>query len=144
MANLILVGCVKGKRSFAAPAKDLYDSPLWNHRRAYAERAGCDWYILSAKHGLLAPDTVIEPYDLALSHLRAPERRQWSRRVLTDLIAATPTLQGKVVEIHAGKDYAENGLTEGLRDLGAIVCRPLAHIGIFNQPAWYRQRAVLD
>ena len=97
---------------------------------------------------LVHPDTRFlsdaNPYDLALSHLRAPERRQWSRRVLTDLIAATPTLQGKVVEIHAGKYYAENGLTKGLRDLGAIVCRPLAHIGIFNQPAWYRQRAVLD
>ena len=140
----MLVGCVKGKRSYASPARELYNSTLWVHRRAYAERAGCAWYILSAKHGLLHPDTEIEPYDLALSHLSAADRREWSRRVLVELVAAVPALQGKVVEIHAGKTYAENGLTDGLRALGATVCRPLAHVRLFDQPAWYIQRAALD
>lgn len=144
MADLILVGCVKRKRCFAAPAKELYKSNLWNYRRAYAERAGCAWYILSAKHGLLAPETVIEPYDLALSWLAAPERREWSRQVLADLAVAVPTLRGRIVEIHAGKDYAENGLTDGLEALGATVRRPLAHVRLFDQPAWYGQKAALD
>ena len=54
LKNLILVGCVKSKRSHTSAAQDLYNSRLWCCRRAYAERAGVPWYILSTKHGLLA------------------------------------------------------------------------------------------
>ncbi len=58
-----LVSCVKTKRSIATAAKDLYISPLFRGQRQAVE-AGCDrWFILSAKHGLLAPNTVIAPYD---------------------------------------------------------------------------------
>ena len=85
--DLILVGCVKKKRSHGAPARDLYDSTLWRWRRRYAEASGCLWYILSAKHGLLAPDIEIAPYDLALSDLTVAERRAWSQRVLDHLLA---------------------------------------------------------
>ena len=138
-ASLILVGCVKRKRSQSCAARDLYDeSPLWRGRRAYAERSGAPWYILSAKHGLLAPNAWIGPYDLALNHLKREERRDWSRNVLDELRARFPTLTGKIVECHAGKDYLENGLEDGLRKAGAVVRRPLAGMGIGVQLRWYR------
>src|SRR4051812_48768416 len=35
--DAVLVGCVKTKRTSAAPARDLYVSPLFAKRRAYAE-----------------------------------------------------------------------------------------------------------
>jgi hypothetical protein len=61
-----LVGCVKAKRASPAPAAALSTSPLFAGRRHYAE-ATCDrWFILSARHGLLGPDQVIEPYDESL------------------------------------------------------------------------------
>ena len=141
LAKLLLVGCVKRKRSGPSPAKDLYDSRLWHSRRAYAERSGVPWYILSAKHGLLAPETTIAWYDLALKGLLSAERREWSRRVLDDLAAEVGSLRGLSVEIHAGKDYVENGLEDGLRKAGAIVQRPLAHVpGIQSQRAWYDEQ----
>ncbi len=140
-ADLILVGCVKSKVDYPAQARCLYKSPLWNYRREYAECLGCAWYILSAKHGLLDPLSEIEPYDLALSDMSAAERREWSERVLADLVKKHPSLSGKVVEIHAGKPYAEHGLEDGLIKMGATVCRPLKHMrGIGSQIAWYKER----
>ena len=46
-----LVGCVKTKGPEAAPAGDLYVSPLFVGRRRYVE-APCDrWFILSGLRG---------------------------------------------------------------------------------------------
>jgi hypothetical protein len=61
-----LVGCAARKLQGPAPARELYVSQLFRKASAYAE-ATCDrWYILSAKHGLVHPDTVLEPYDVRL------------------------------------------------------------------------------
>ena len=145
MKKLVLVGCVKSKCDAPSAAKDLYDSPLWRSRRAYAERFGTDWYILSAKHGLVDPEKTIAPYDLALTDLRAAERRTWSQKVLDDLAARVPELRGSTIEIHAGKAYAVFGLEDGLDKLGAMVRRPLAHIsGIGAQIAWYAEQLRLS
>ncbi len=141
LKKLILVGCVKSKCDAPSAAKDLYDSPLWRSRRAYAERSGVDWYILSAKHGLVDPEKTIAPYNLALTDLRAAERRTWSQRVLDDLAARVPVLRGSTIEIHAGKAYADFGLEDGLCMAGAKVRRPLAHTpGIGAQIAWYAEQ----
>ena len=138
LSNLILVGCVKSKHNHTSAAQDLYNSRLWRCRRAYAERSGFPWYILSARHGLLAPETKIAPYDLALADLPAVRRRTWSRRVLGDLTAMVSALRGKSIELHAGKPYIEYGLEDGLREAGAIIRRPLAHVvGIGPQCKWY-------
>ena len=83
VVDLILVGCVKSKRYRAGPARDVYTSTLWHYRRVYAELHGCPWYILSAKHGLLAPGTWIERYDLSLTDLSTSERRELSLGVLS-------------------------------------------------------------
>ena len=81
------------KRSQPCPARDLYDdSSLWRGRRAYAERSGAPWCILSAKYGLLAPEVRINPYDLALKHIKRGERRQRNRcRERRSASSADPT-----------------------------------------------------
>ena len=138
--DLILVGCVKSKHHRAGYARDIYTSPLWEGRRAYAELHGCPWYILSAKHGLLAPGAWIEPYDLSLASVSTTKRREWSLAVLYALVAQIPTLDGKTIEVHAGKHYVDFGLEKGLRDTGAVVRRPLAHVvGTGSHIAWYRE-----
>ena len=139
--DIVLVGCVKTKRRVRSAARDLYTSPLWPYRRAYAECLGVPWYILSALHGLLDPDRRIDAYELALTDLQAKARRAWSARVLADLKRRVPSMRDKRIEIHAGATYIDHGLEEGLRDAGAAVHRPLAGIaGIARQQAWYRER----
>ena len=139
--DLILVGCVKSKVETAAKvrAKDLYDSPLWKCRRKYAERFGRSWHILSAKHGFLDPEKKIGTYDLTMTDMNAAERIDWSNRVFGSIRRKFPDLKGKVVEIHAGKSYAESGLEKKLREAGAIVHRRLKRVrGVGLQCAWYR------
>ena len=74
---IVLVGCGKSKLAHAAPAKDLYTGPLFKKAMAYAELVGDEWYILSAKHGLIHPDVVIEPYNETVTGKRQKERKQF-------------------------------------------------------------------
>lgn len=141
--DYLLVGCVKKKSDRVGPAREVYASPLWRFRRKYAERLAVPWFILSAKHGLLDPDTRIEPYDLALADLSPAERRTWSRSVLNQFKDVTTDLVGRTIEVHAGKLYVEYGLERGLRQAGAEVYRPLAQVpGIGSQIAWYKEYLV--
>jgi len=78
MKTIVLVSCGKRKLSKPAAAKDMYTSPRFKMARAYAERVGDDWRILSAKHGLLKPDDVIEPYDETVVAKPIKERRIWA------------------------------------------------------------------
>ncbi len=140
--DILLIGCVKGKLEWAGrvAAKDLYVSALWRCRRNYAEQMGVTWFILSAKYGLVQPETMIAWYDLALGDLPAKQRRIWAQRVVDALIAKYPSVKGKVVEIHAGKDYIDFGLESGLTEAGMIVTRPLLGIPIGRHLGWYRER----
>lgn len=92
-----LVGCSAQKLAAAAPARELYVSQLFRKASAYAE-ATCDrWYVLSAKHGLIHPDTVIKPYDMRLGTRTGPDMTAWGalvREQLTEALngADNPTL----------------------------------------------------
>jgi hypothetical protein len=47
--------------------------------RSYAKQYHDDWWILSAKHGLLDPyREPIEPYDETLSGARVMRKREWA------------------------------------------------------------------
>ncbi|MGZ5227486.1 MAG: DUF6884 domain-containing protein [Burkholderiales bacterium] len=57
--SIFLVSCVSRKAGMPLPARALYTSDLFRKVRAFVERAGGPWFILSAEHGLVHPDTVI-------------------------------------------------------------------------------------
>jgi hypothetical protein len=136
--RLGLVGCVKGKRSASAPARDLYTSPLFLGRRAFVETTCDEWFILSAKHGLVSPDDVLDPYDETLKDASEAHRRQWSARVLDQLERRFPDLHGVVFEAHAGSAYLDHGLAAALEARGAVVERPTAGLSLGRQLAFYK------
>jgi hypothetical protein len=78
---MFLVSCVSAKRSRPLPARELYCSDWFVTARDYVEAQAEDWYILSAKYGLVEPDEVIEPYNETLSDISSAERRAWAERV---------------------------------------------------------------
>ena len=135
-ADVILIGCVSKKEERAKPAKDLYNSPLFVRRRAYAERASRPWFVLSALHGLVAPETVLEPYNRTLREMLEAERIAWGKGVVEQLEAKLGSLQGMVFELHAGEDYARS-LEAFLRSRGASVARPVRGLTIGRQLQWY-------
>lgn len=88
--RVVLVACVSKKATEAKRAKDLYVSSLFIKARAYAERQADAWYILSAAHGLLDPEKVVEPYNVALGGSRKTVRTAWANRVASEIWATVP------------------------------------------------------
>lgn len=100
-----MVSCVKSKQHRPAPARDLYTSALFKKARAWAERQCDNWFVLSAKYGLLKPDDVIEPYELTLNTMRAAERRRWAESVYRQMESAD-LLDGRTTFVWlAGSKY---------------------------------------
>lgn len=102
-----LVGCASQKLTRPAPARDLYVSQLFKKASAYAE-ATCDrWYVLSARHGLVHPDTVIEPYDMRLgtNDRTSPPIHTWAAGVRGQLAVELAGLEGVTLVALAGEQY---------------------------------------
>jgi hypothetical protein len=136
--DLILVTCVKTKRAEAATAKDLYISPLFCKERAYAERHGVPWYILSAEHGLVDPEQWLAPYERYLPDESSAYRRAWGIGVASDLEHVEGSLDGKVIEIHASAAYIA-AVRLNLQSLGAVVTDPLHGLSQGKRLQWYNR-----
>lgn len=128
--RVALVSCVKRKRDSAAPARDLYLSQLFRGLRHYAEKHADTWYILSAEHGVLRPDQVIEPYERTLNTMPKRERLAWAARVKQQLLEVLPI--GAEVILLAGLRYREE-IEPFLRKQGFPVSVPLEGLTIGKQ-----------
>jgi hypothetical protein len=128
-----LVSCVSHKRKEPSHARDLYVSDWFRKARGYAEASGCPWFILSAKHGLVAPDQMVAPYERTLNNMPVAERKQWARRVLLQMDNAVPAL-AQVVFL-GGQRYREF-LTAELRSRKVAVAVPMIGLRIGEQLRW--------
>jgi hypothetical protein len=135
-----LVSCVKTKRDEPATPKNLYTSSYYEKMRSYAEQYHDDWWILSAKHGLLDPDgEPIEPYNETLSGARVAEKREWADRVAEELDEKGLLSDGVTLVFHAGKDYYEE-LLPYIDSTGASIEIPTEGLSIGEKQAWYKER----
>lgn len=128
-----LVGCASQKLQRPAPARDLYVSQLFRKASAYAQ-ATCDrWYVLSAKHGLVHPDTVIEPYDMRLgtNHTTSPPIHAWAAGVRGQLDVELAGLEDATLVVLAGEQYRTI-----LRDSRWPSEVPMKGLGIGQQLGW--------
>jgi hypothetical protein len=112
----------------------LYQSEDWfTKARSYVEGFGSDWFILSAKHGLVRPDDVIAPYDQTLNSMGITERRDWTRLVEWQMDEHMPDA-GRIVVL-AGQRYREF-LMDYLRRRADAVEVPMEGLGIGRQLQW--------
>jgi hypothetical protein len=132
-----LVGCVKEKARVPMPAQDLYTSTLFRGRRAFVEIRCTQWWILSAEHGLVHPAQVLSPYDRTLKNASRAQRHAWSNEVLAALEDRVRPGPGDVAEIHAGADYRDYGLVEGLQARGCRIEIPTAGLTLGLQLRFY-------
>jgi hypothetical protein len=103
--TVCIISCTAHKRDARIPAENLYSSDLFYKSRRFAQANFDSWLILSAKHGLIKPDQVIEPYDCNLSSLSASERAKLSKRVSRQ--ASLLSLQEKRTTSICGEDYED-------------------------------------
>jgi len=86
MKKIVLISCCKQKKSIPSPAKDIYISTLFKYSFRYANTLHPDKIlILSAKHGLLELEEIIEPYNKTLNDFTLIERKKWSNSIIVDL-----------------------------------------------------------
>ena len=100
MKPLYLIACSMAKLDHAAPAAQLYTGQAF--KLAMKAAAGADVLILSALHGVLEPDDVINPYDCYLGGLPKTDRAIWA---ITTAAQLAPYRERFAV-ILAGKHYA--------------------------------------
>lgn len=134
-----LVACAKRKRGGLQMAKYLYNSPLFRLAFEHARRQCDRVYILSAKHGLLDPNTKIRSYDVSLSTISPGERRAWAKRVARQLVRKE---KGPAYFFFfCGSAYADELVWE-LRRRGIsrqYVRTPLEGMGIGRQIQWHKK-----
>ncbi len=135
--TVYLVSCVSKKRSSTAPAKDLYLSDWFIKARNFVEARDCSWFILSAEHGLVAPDELLEPYEKTLNTMSVSDRRGWAEKVISQMSETMP--KAKHVVFLAGQRYREF-LVDHLRNRGVSVEVPMEGLRIGEQLAWLGAR----
>ncbi len=116
-------------------ARDLYRSDWFIKARAYVEAQNAEWFILSAKYGVVHPEQLIHPYDVTLNNMSAEERQAWAREVVDQL--RTKCGRGDRVIFLAGQRYREY-LIPALTGWGCEVETPMSGMGIGKQKAWLK------
>lgn len=111
MRTICLLACAEQKLACSAPASELYTSRAFRASLGYARALRSDAvYILSAKHGLLSLDTVVEPYDVKLDETSVTV---WTARVIGQLTEVADLARDKFVFLASGH-YVNTGLLKQL------------------------------
>lgn len=131
MKPVILIGCGKTKLPTRALGRMLYTGNLFRAAKAYAQKHGSSWYILSAKYGLVDPDDVLDPYDLVLTDLDRRDRELWGEHVRRSLKKAG--VWDREIVFLAGSEYAR--AVSG----APAVKFPLQGLGIGERLRWFNQ-----
>jgi len=136
MTKVCLVACVRTKLPKRAPARELYTSDLFVKAREYATSRFDDWYILSAKYGLLEPGKVISPYECTLNKMPKKARLDWGDRVYESIHATVK--RGSALAFVAGERYREELVTR-LAEQGYRIRIPLEGLSIGMQLSWLKK-----
>ena len=129
MSIIALISCTKRKQGYACPAKELYSkSNLFRHSYRYAGTITDKIYILSAKHGLVDENTIIEPYDETLLDKSSKEKEEWAVKV-AEALSAESDLDNDEYVILAGKIYYEKLLPKFKK-----YRLPLEGVSLFERP----------
>lgn len=102
-SRVALIACSATKSAVACSARDLYAGQLFRLSREWVElRAAVypRWAILSARHGVVLPDTILEPYETTISDVDAGDWRLLVRGQLDDLFG-----RDRIYAVLAGRSY---------------------------------------
>jgi CDGSH-type Zn-finger protein len=129
--QVVIISCGKSKNKCSkCHAKDAYNGQAFLLKKKYAELTGHSWFILSAKYGLLKPETTIDPnYNVTIStkkernHLTSIIKQQLQDflefSIADELIFLGPEAYAMALEaVFEGKDHIKlthitKGLTQG-------------------------------
>ncbi len=97
MTTICLVSGSKSQLKTRALAGRLYTSTLFQRASRYAMQKCDRWFVLSARHGLVAPDEVLDPYKITFNDLSDQERFEWAQNVMKFLLRERITAHDTVI-----------------------------------------------
>jgi hypothetical protein len=137
--KLALIACSATKLDRPAPAGELYQGQLFRKAMTYAKRRCNVIRIISAKHGIVAPDVVLEPYDVTVADMTYAQRKGWSGRLRGQLEREGFKDDNTHILFLCGKLYTE-GVQGRYRYAHYRSEAPLSGKGIGEQLAWLTQQ----
>jgi len=106
MQKIVLVTCVAPKKNYKCAAKDLYQGDLFQQLMDFANAKNpTKVFILSGKHHLLDLETEIAPYDVNLNHVSETALKEWSTKVLEQLVEKGCDLQENYFYLLTNETY---------------------------------------
>lgn len=142
----VLIGCSKRKLAseVAVPVSELYQGDLFRAQLAYARQVlrvdDQRIFVMSAEHGLVSLDALLQPYNVTLADMLPTERRQWGEWVAESLLAAAPDVER--IFIMAGKLYRKVVMPR--LDWLTIENPIPGSLGYGQQVAWLKAQGVID
>jgi hypothetical protein len=118
--DVILLGSVGDRVNVPAPAKEIFREVTFQLSRLDAEISGSEWFILSAEHGLVAPNEWISPDSRTLADMEPEYRVVWANWVVARLRSLVGSLDGMHIRVDAPNAFI-GPLFADLQDAGAIV-----------------------
>lgn len=116
--NIIIIQCSKSKVNSKTKASELYTSQRFKLSKKIADKYAKKWFILSAKHGLIRPDSVIAPYDFTINDLSINEKQNYFSKII-DQIRKLNLTNSRLIFL-TDPDYTNeviNSLNNSCRDI---------------------------
>jgi hypothetical protein len=134
MHTTFLISCSSKKLDHPCEAKDLYASPLFKFSLQYAKQEHPEHiFILSAKHGLVALDQILEPYNQTLNDMDLTQISTWANSVHVELKRSVNLNEATIILL-AGERY-----TRYLLPHLPHYSLPLHGLGIGKRLQWLKQ-----
>jgi hypothetical protein len=118
--DVILLGSVGDRVNVPAPAKEIFREVSFQLSRLDAELSGSEWFILSAEHGLVAPNEWISPDSRTLADMEPDYRVVWASWVVARLQSLVGSLEGLHIRVDAPNAFV-GPLFSDIQDAGAVV-----------------------
>ena len=116
--TICVIACSKSKRNYACPARLLYIGTAFKQSVKFAESKGLKWFVLSAKYGIVQPETIIAPYEQTLQALSREQRDVWITKVRKQLTESYPRTNFIILAGGMYKDpFKGMAITEPLKGL---------------------------
>lgn len=141
MSCHVLISCSKTKLGHRDTARNMYVSPLYRKSVLVAEGWRIPFSILSAKHGLVDPDEIIEPYDLTLKGASKKFKSEWAGKVDAQIRGALDI--NKLLIVLAGDDYL-TPLLDSQSLLPLKFLAPMSGLSLGNRLVFLNQCIRLD
>ncbi|WP_146144831.1 DUF6884 domain-containing protein [Phreatobacter cathodiphilus] len=134
---LMVLGCGRNKLTTRASAQSLYTSSRFRQSVDIAKQLNAPFVILSAKHGIVDSNAILEPYDLDLSILSEDDRLVWGEKALSDLAALA---SGRSITVLAESNYAQPLLQANKARLEPLtIVSPWVELSQPDRDLWLRE-----